>query len=81
MVPMKKIVNVHEAKTHLSSLLARVRRGDRIIIAKNGVPIAEIRPLVATLAERHFGEARGQVEVSPDFNAPLPEEVLHELES
>lgn len=38
-------VNIHEAKTHLSRLLERARAGERIIIAKAGVPIAELGPL------------------------------------
>ena len=33
-------VNVHEAKTHLSRLLERVERGEEIVIARNGRPVA-----------------------------------------
>ena len=35
-------VNIQEAKTHLSRLLERVQQGERIVIAKAGVPIAEL---------------------------------------
>jgi prevent-host-death family protein len=35
-------VNVHEAKTHLSKLLDRVERGEEIVIARNGKPIAQL---------------------------------------
>jgi prevent-host-death family protein len=38
-------VNIHEAKTHLSRLLERAHAGERIVIAKAGVPIAELGPL------------------------------------
>lgn len=38
-------VNIHEAKTHLSRLLQRAHDGERIVIAKAGVPIAELGPL------------------------------------
>lgn len=38
-------VNIHEAKTHLSRLLERVRAGETIIIAKAGEPLAELRPI------------------------------------
>lgn len=35
-------VNVHEAKTHLSKLLDRVERGEEIVIARNGTPVAQL---------------------------------------
>lgn len=38
-------VNVHEAKTHLSQLLERVSAGESFVIARAGVPVAELRPL------------------------------------
>lgn len=37
-------VNVHAAKTRLSQLLARAERGERIIIARNGKPVAQLGP-------------------------------------
>jgi prevent-host-death family protein len=46
-----KMVNVHEAKTTLSRLLEDVERGERVVIARNGQPVAELtaiaRPTVA----------------------------------
>ena len=53
-----KIVNVHEAKTHLSRLLARVAAGDEVIIAKAGKPIARLDP-VAPSGRRSLGADRG----------------------
>jgi prevent-host-death family protein len=40
-----KTVNVNDAKTHLSRLIARVERGERIVIARAGKPVAELRPV------------------------------------
>ena len=37
-------VNVHEAKTHLSRLLAQVEAGEEVIIARNGTPVARMVP-------------------------------------
>lgn len=37
-------VNIHEAKTHLSRLLERVAKGERIVISKAGMPIADLVP-------------------------------------
>jgi prevent-host-death family protein len=39
-----KPVNIHDAKTQLSRLIARVERGERIVIARAGKPVAELRP-------------------------------------
>jgi prevent-host-death family protein len=69
-----KIVNIHEAKTHLSRLLRQVMRGEEIIIARGGTPVARLSPL-ATERERVFGTDRGVFEVPDDFNAPLPDDL------
>jgi len=41
---MSEVVNIHEAKTHLSRLIERVRRGGTITIAKAGHPVALLIP-------------------------------------
>ncbi len=41
---MKSTVNVHEAKTHFSKLLARVEKGERITVARAGKPVARLIP-------------------------------------
>lgn len=41
---MAVTVNIHEAKTHLSKLLERVAAGESVIIAKAGVPVADLVP-------------------------------------
>jgi prevent-host-death family protein len=66
--------NVHDAKTHLSRLLERVAQGEEIIIAKSGRPVAK---LVRVTAEpRKPGRLKGRIRFAPDFDAPLPEEIL-----
>jgi prevent-host-death family protein len=67
-----KIVNVHEAKTHLSRLLDRAHAGEEIIIAKSGEPFARLVPLDSPRPERRPGTLRGQVEISAGFFEPLP---------
>jgi len=69
---MDSVVNVHEAKTHLSKLLARVARGEEITIAKAGHPVAKLVPLPKKRARRVPGTAPG-IWMSPDFDEPLPE--------
>lgn len=43
-MPQTVTVNVHEAKTTLSRLLAQVEAGDRVVIARAGTPIADLVP-------------------------------------
>ncbi len=77
---MQTIVSIHEAKTHLSRLLARVMGGEEIIIAKAGKPIARLVRFEASPAERVPGSARGKIVIAPDFENPLPEELLEGFE-
>jgi antitoxin (DNA-binding transcriptional repressor) of toxin-antitoxin stability system len=74
-------LNIHEAKTHLSRYLARILRGETIILMKRNVPIAEIRPLPrARKAARPIGLLKGKIKVPRKFFEPLPEEVLRSFE-
>ncbi|MBI3492043.1 MAG: type II toxin-antitoxin system Phd/YefM family antitoxin [Acidobacteria bacterium] len=74
-----KIVNVHEAKTHLSRLLARVAAGDEVIIAKSGRPVARLLPF-APPGKRVLGMDAGRGYIAPDFDAPLPDDILDDFE-
>ena len=71
---MARVVNMHEAKTHLSRLAERAAQGEEIIIARNGRPLARLGPLEAPTARR-LGLWSGQVSLSDDFDAPLPDEI------
>lgn len=75
----RTIVNVHEAKTHLSRLLQRVAGGEEVVIAKAGTPIARLIPM-ATPGPRPLGTDRGRVVIADDFDAPLPAEILADFE-
>lgn len=39
---MKRVVNIHEAKTKLSSLIAAVEAGEQVVIARDGVPVVDL---------------------------------------
>lgn len=67
-------VNVHEAKTRLSELLARVERGDEIVIARGGRPIARLVSFEPP-AERELGFLPG-LDTPTSFFEPLPEAEL-----
>jgi prevent-host-death family protein len=74
-------VNMHEAKTHFSKLIARVEAGEEIVIARDGTPVARLVTFRAAPAKRLPGRDRGRVSVPEDFDASLPEDVLDEFES
>ncbi len=78
---MATTVNVHEAKTHLSRLLVRVGMGEEIIIARAGKPVARLIPISDRPDRRTPGSARGRIRVGPDFDAPLPEDVVDAFEA
>ena len=65
--------NVHEAKTHFSKLLDRVLKGEEVIIAKAGKPVARILPVVSDVSVRQPGIDKGKVVIMPDFDEPLEE--------
>lgn len=66
-------VNIHEAKTHLSRLLERVRQGEEVVISKAGTPIAKLTPIREQPKRRVPGMDRGKVVIHPNFDDPLPE--------
>ena len=63
-----KQVNVHEAKTQLSSLLEEVEAGERVVIARAGRPIAVLTPYRAAVRRRRLGLFAGQATLKPDFD-------------
>ena len=67
-------VSVHEAKAHLSRLLQRVEAGEEVVIARGGRPVARLIS-VHSKRPRVPGRLKGAVEISDDFDAPLPEEL------
>jgi prevent-host-death family protein len=79
-MPTAKTVNIHEAKTHFSKLLRRVARGEEVIIAKAGKPVARLAPIRTALKERVPGDAKGLFVVPNDFNDPLPPEIQRYFE-
>jgi prevent-host-death family protein len=66
---MVSTVNVYEAKTRLSQLLARVEEGEEIIIARHGRPVARLMPLGERRAARQPGIWRGKIKIADDFDA------------
>ena len=74
-----KTVNVHEAKTHLSKLLERVRAGEEVVIANAGEPIARLIPF-ARPGKRALGVDAGRGFIAADFDGPLPDDAINDFE-
>jgi len=73
---MTRTVNLYEAKTHLSDLVDQAAKGEEIVIAKSGTPMARLVPLAGSTTGRKPGGWEDLVWIADDFDAPLPESVL-----
>ena len=62
------LVNIHEAKTHLSRLVERVAAGEEIVIGKAGRPVAKLVPYQEAMGPRSPGAWAGRVRIGPDFD-------------
>ncbi len=69
------VVNVHQAKTQLSRLLAQVEAGEEVVIARRGEPVARL-VRCKSRGKRQFGAMRGQIVVDDSILDPLPEDEL-----
>jgi prevent-host-death family protein len=70
---MSHIVNIHEAKTQLSKLIALSEQGETVIIARNGMPVVQLVPTHST-HKPIFGLGKSQLpDLGPDAFAALTE--------
>ncbi|MCY7363973.1 MAG: type II toxin-antitoxin system prevent-host-death family antitoxin [Frankiaceae bacterium] len=69
------VVNMLEAKTQLSKLVARAEAGEDVIIARDGRPAVRLTPVQPGdgWARRVAGSLKGQIVMSEDFDEPMPE--------
>lgn len=63
-----QVVNIHEAKTNLSKLIEKTSKGEEIIIAKAGKPVAKLSFYKEKLKPRKSGLLKGKIWMSEDFN-------------
>jgi antitoxin (DNA-binding transcriptional repressor) of toxin-antitoxin stability system len=69
-----KTVTVQETEGHLLELIALVEQGEEVVITHDDQPKVKLVPLVKLPPKRMFGQHRGQVWMSPDFDDPLPDD-------
>jgi antitoxin (DNA-binding transcriptional repressor) of toxin-antitoxin stability system len=68
-----KIVTVQEAAGHLLELIALVEQGQEVVIVHDDQPKVKLVPVGQAPQKRVFGQHRGKIQMSSDFDAPLPE--------
>jgi prevent-host-death family protein len=73
---MAKTVNIFEAKTQLSKLIARAEKGEDVVIARAGKPVVRLTRLEAKKKTIRFGGLKGKIWIADDFDAYLPEDFL-----
>ncbi len=69
---MSTLVNVHEAKTHLSRLLDRAAAGEEIVVARAGRPVARLVALAPERPPRIPGRMRGKITLAVDYDTTPP---------
>jgi antitoxin (DNA-binding transcriptional repressor) of toxin-antitoxin stability system len=73
--------NIHEAKSQLSKLIDAAQRGERVVIAKAGKPVAVLGAFPLHRPTRVRGLLSGQIPLGLEFDDDLPPEVLDAFES
>ena len=76
---MRKIVNMHEAKSTLSRLVEQALNGDEIVVSKAGRPLVRLVPVARIAKARRPGRWKGRVSIARDFNT-LPDDILDAFE-
>jgi prevent-host-death family protein len=64
------VISIYEAKTHFSRLLDRVARGEEIVIARDGEPIARLVPISQNRFAEILGRDEGKIPIAEDFDDP-----------
>ena len=66
--------NISQAKAELSALLESVQKGDEVVLAKAGKPVAKIVPYCGSVRPRKPGSMAGEIKIAPDFDV-LPDDI------
>jgi antitoxin (DNA-binding transcriptional repressor) of toxin-antitoxin stability system len=74
-------ISVQDIQRDLPNFLRRLESGEPFLVVQDERPLAEVRPLAGAATQpRPFGLCRGQFTVPPNFDSPLPDEILKEFE-
>lgn len=74
---MVAAVNIHEAKTQFSRLVARAEAGEEVVVARAGKPVVKIVAVepVSKPAKRELGWLEGKYVVPDDIKTPFADEI------
>jgi prevent-host-death family protein len=70
------IVNMHEAKTHLSRLVERALAGEEVVVAKSGKPLVRLVPVEEKTGKRKLGQWEGKVSLPDDWDSDEVNEAI-----
>ena len=74
-------ISVQDILRDLPNFLRRLESGEPFLVVRDERPLAEVRPVAGVATQpRPFGLCRGQFTVAPDFDRPLPDEIVKEFE-
>lgn len=73
-------VNIYEAKTRLSQLVDKAASGEDVVVSRNGKPLVRITQLKEQKRPVRFGVLKGKIKIGPDFDDPLPDDILAAFE-
>ena len=65
-----KVLNIHQAKTHLSRLVEEAMLGETVVVAKAGKPMVQLVPVAAAGGDRPLGLLTGKAKESADCWSP-----------
>lgn len=70
------IINIQDAKKNFIKIINQALQGDEIIIARDGKPLIKLAPYTKESTIRRGGQFKGIINISDDFDAPLPDDIL-----
>lgn len=80
--PARTTFSVRDARVEFSKLIERVRKGEEIVIAEAGEPVARLVPyLLPMRAPRKPGLLKGRIRIARNFDDPLPADLFSAVES
>jgi antitoxin (DNA-binding transcriptional repressor) of toxin-antitoxin stability system len=69
-------VSLADASHQFLELIQRIKAGEEVLVSEAGISIARIVPISNDLLPRVAGQDKGKIYISPDFNDPLPADIL-----
>ena len=69
------IIEIDQASMQLPKLIDDASKGEEILIAKDGSPVARLVPVHKSAKGLRFGSMKGKIWIADDFDAPLPDDI------